>query len=99
MGRAEFSRRLHDAPPFRYRPPTDVELDELVEEYEAIVGTRASQRVTNLLATCFRMHGPDAVGRMHTLHAELGTTNLLAELRLRAPSAFSGARDPSEPAR
>jgi hypothetical protein len=99
MSRAEFNRRLHDAPPFRYRPPTDMELDELVEEYEAIVGTRASHRVMNLLATCFRVHGPATVGRIHTLHAELGTTNLLAELRLRPPSAFSGTAKPSEPGR
>lgn len=99
MGRAEFNRRIHDAPPFRHRPPTNRELVELVEEYEAIVGARTSQRVMNLLATCFRVHGPATVGRMHTLHAEIGTTNLLAELRLRPPSAFSSTAEPSEPGR
>ena len=92
MGRTEFNRRLQSASPFRYRPPTDAELDDLVGAYEAIVGRRASRAVMNLLATCWRVHGIGTVRRLHELHAELGTTtNLLAELRLREPSTFAAS--------
>jgi len=92
MGRTEFNRRLQSAPPFRYRPPTDAELDDLVGAYEAIAGRRASRAVMNLLATCRRVHGIATVRHLHELHTELGTTtNLLAELRLREPSAFAAS--------
>lgn len=88
MTRAEFARRLIDAPRFRYRPPTDAELDELADAYEAMVGRRIHAAVLNLLVNCFRTHGPDTVRLMRELYAELGTTtNLLGQLRLREPGA------------
>ncbi len=97
MGRAEFNRRLQSAPPFRYRPPSDRELDELIAAYEAISGRPSSRHVVDLLATCWRVHGTATVERLKILHGELGTvTNLLAELRLRQPSALRRA-DPGEP--
>jgi hypothetical protein len=90
MGRAEFKRRLEKAPRFRYRPPSDRELAALVAAYEVLIGRRVSMAVMNLLVTCFRVHGPDSVRHLQTLHLELGTTtNLLAELRLREPTTFA----------
>ncbi len=92
IGRAEFNRRLETAPPYRHRPPTDAELDTLIEAYEGISGRRSSRHVIDLLVTCYRVHGPATVKRLRELHAELGTTtNLLAEVRLREPASFARA--------
>ena len=92
MGRMEFNRRLQSAPRFRYRPPTDTELNAVVNAYEALSGKQSSRRVIDLLAACWRVHGPLTVERLSILHTERGTTtNLLGELRLSAPSSFADA--------
>ncbi len=82
------------APPFLHPSPDKSALQEMVLGYEAITRDpvrRPGKR--NLVASSYRLHGPDFLDRVRILFIEIGSaTNLLGILRTTAPEIFD-ARD------
>lgn len=82
--------RIPSAPLFRYPPPDEPLLMELVAGYTHITGDpvrldRPAKR--NLIATCYRVHGDDFLTLVQRLFERNGTaTNLLGEIRCLHPA-------------
>src|SRR4051794_20088580 len=54
--------QIPEAPAFAHGAPSPELLQELVEGYEAITGTKVrAPRQRNLIAACYRVHGEDVV--------------------------------------
>jgi hypothetical protein len=71
------------APPFEFDPPAGEVVDELALGYQELTHQAIrTQKQRNLLATCYRVHGPDFLVVASRLFDELGTTqNLLGMIR------------------
>ena len=86
----ELRTRIVDGPPFRHRSPDESTLQDMVLGYEQVTRDpvhRSNKR--NLVAACYRVHGPALLDRVRTLFIETGTaTNLLGMLRTTAPELF-----------
>lgn len=82
----ELKSSIPTAPLFDFDPPSRELLDELVREYVAITGDRVERpKKRDLVATCYRVHGPDFIPFVRDFfRAEGSAQNLLGVLR-RAP--------------
>jgi hypothetical protein len=75
-------------PRFRYSSPDETCLDELVRGYTELTGERVTRPAKrNLIAVCYRTHGPAFLGLVAQTFGTLGTTtNLLGIIRATPPA-------------
>jgi hypothetical protein len=79
----ELQSRIPNAPDFRYGPLSSEELNDVVRRFEEITGKPVRPgRQRNLVAACYRVHGPDFIPFAESyLRVERSDTNLLAVIR------------------
>ncbi len=84
---AETRARMGAAPKFQFEPPSDALVDHLVKRYQDVTGDQIRSRPKrNLLAACYRLHGPDLVPFIAHQFAVQGTAqNLLGIIRCSSP--------------
>jgi hypothetical protein len=95
LGSRQFRAEVTTFTPFAFEPPSKSFLDELVVQYEAITGARVrTPRKRNLLAACYRVHGPDFLSFVADYcRVERSEQNLLAVLRRSAPRTAARSSD------
>lgn len=88
--------------PYRFEAPTADELRSLSAAYTEITGRQVWPKMTRLMATCWRMHGPSTADVIRDLHAEHGVQDLLRrviahEADVTPPVRVSGVTDATPP--